>query len=315
MTSLTDQQVKTLNFISDVRDPSINLGNILNRLGGNGTPVNAVNAVMELVVSGVSVDGETVTIGSQVYEFCADVALTKTLPTNIAVDISSAAAHAARTLTIDTQPTSGDTMTIGSKVYTFVPNGTANADGEVSRGVDLATAKTNIVAAINGTDGYNVAHPLVSIGNFAGNVATVTALVGGTVGNSIAVTETFTAGTNIFSGTPLTGGANCSAANTGSILLAAINDNDTQGVTATANGNNVVLTADVAGAAANSIALAETMANGAFTGGATSMAGGVNGTVGYVEGPMVDSTYVYFCVADNSVSGKNWRRITLGSAY
>lgn len=320
MENLTAGEVKVLNNLSNVHNPAVDLGNqiqdLITRLGIAGTPVNAVNAVMELVVSGVSVDGETVTIGTQKYEFCADNPATKTLPTNIVVDISDHATHASQSLTVDTRPTAGDTMTIGTNLYIFVPIGTANEDGEISIGADLPGAKVNIVAAINGTDGYNVAHPLVTASNFSGNVCTITAKVGGTVGNSIATTETFTAGTNIFGGATLSGGANCSAANTGAELLATINDNDTQGVAATANGNNVVLTADVAGAAANAIDLAETMANGAFTGGAVKMAGGVNGTVGYLERPMVDSTYLYICIAaTNTVSGKNWRRISLGSAY
>ena len=39
-----------------------------------GTPVNAVASQGTLTISGVAIDGETVTIGSDVYEFCADAA-------------------------------------------------------------------------------------------------------------------------------------------------------------------------------------------------------------------------------------------------
>ncbi len=284
-------------------------------LGVFGTPVNAINATMELVISGTSADGETVRIGDDTYELCADAALTKTLPTNIAIDISDHAAHATDNLTIVAQPTAGDTMTIGTKIYVFVPNGTDNLDTEISVATDLATAKLAIVAAINGTDGHNTPHPLVSAGTFAGNVSAITALVGGTVGNSIATTENFTNVGNVFSATALAGGTNCSAANTGSHILAAINASGTEPITASANGNNVVLTADVAGTLANSTVLAETLGNGNFTGGATAMAGGVDGTIGIHGQPMVDATYLYIASADNTVADKNWRRIALGSAF
>jgi hypothetical protein len=320
MDNLTAKQITIVNNLTDPRDRALDLGTkvqqLISSLGAAGTPVNAVKATMTLGVSGVSIDGETVTIGTRKYEFCADVAQSKTLPTNVAVDISVHAAHAARVLTIDTQPTSGDTFTIGTKVYTIVPDGTANADGEVSRGTNLATAKTAIVAAINGTDGHNTPHPLVSASAFATNDCTITALIGGTAGNSVATTETFTAGTNVFAGATLTGGGNCSAANTQADLVAAINgDTSVQVVASNGSNQDVLLTAKVAGAAANNIVLAETMANGAFTGAAVKMAGGVDGTVGVVGQPLVDATYVYFCVADNTVAGQNWRRVSLGSAY
>jgi hypothetical protein len=118
------------------------------------------------------------------------------------------AVKANETLTLTDQPTSGDTMTIGDKAYTFVDAETADADGEISVGADLATAQTAIVAAVNGTDGVNTAHPDVTISTFAANIATITALVGGVLGNSISLAETFTANGNVFGGTELSGGVN-----------------------------------------------------------------------------------------------------------
>jgi hypothetical protein len=102
------------------------------------------------------------------------------------------------TLTMDTQPTAGDTMTIGEKVYTFTADGTAAADGEIDVGADLADAKTLVVAAINGTDTINTAHPLVTAAAFATDDCTITAITKGTAGNAVVSTETFTAATNVF---------------------------------------------------------------------------------------------------------------------
>lgn len=324
MDNLTATEVKVLNQVSNIRNRDVDLGTIVDgivdALKRVGTPVNAVNATRVLTISGVVKDGETVTInnpdvaGSDVYEFLADEAQTKTAPTNKAVDITDYATKATVNLTIDTQPTSGDTMTIGTKVYTFVPDGTDTADGEVSRGTDLATAQANIVAAINGTDEFNVAHPLVTAAAFAGNVCAITALIGGTAGNAIASTEAFTAGTNVFSGATLGSGDDCSAAEAVTALVAAITASDTQGVgAADGAGDTIDLTADVAGAVGNSISLTETMANGAFAG--ATMTGGVDGTVGSVHTFLVDGDYVYFTIADNTTAGKNWRRISVGAAY
>lgn len=325
MNNLTATELKVINNLSQEQLKSVKLGDkvqaLISSLGKAGTPVNAVNATMVLTVSSVVVDGETVSInnpavaGADVYEFLADAAQSKTAAGNIAVNIAANATKASGTLTVDTQPTSGDTVTIGTKVYTFVPVGTANADGEVSIGANLAGAQAALVAAINGTDGVSIAHPLVSAGNFAANACTITALVGGTAGNSIATTETFTAGTNIFAAATLGSGTNCSAANAITALAAAINASDTQGVGATAGSGIVTLTADTAGVAGNAIIIAETMANGSFTADAVLLAGGVNGTVGLVGSIQVDASYIYTPVADNTISGKNWRRVSLGSAY
>lgn len=240
--------------------------------------VAGVQATGTLTLDGVVKDGETVTIGSQVYEFAADAAQSVTAG-RTAVDIQSQTTKAQGTLTVDTQPTAGDTMTLGSTVYTFVANDKATpVAGDIKVGTDLATAQAAIVAAINGTDDWNDAHPSVSAGNFAANACVLTALVGGTVGNAIASTETYTAETNVFDAATLgttTAGADCTAANAVTRLVAEINAHDTQGVgAADGAGDTVVLTADAEGTAANAYATTETMAHGSF--GATTLEGGVD---------------------------------------
>lgn len=288
-----------------------------------GTPVNAVNASKTLTVSGVVIDGETVTIdnpafeGTNTYEFSASAALSVT-EGNIAVDINAATVKATDGLTMDTNPTPGDTMTIGTKVFTFVPNGTANADGEIDVEALLADTQLNVVAAIKGTD-HNEPHPLVTCdAAFLADVLAITALVGGAAGNAIATTETFTAGTNVFSAVNLQNGTDCSAAAAVTALVAAITASDTQGVgAADGAGDTVVITADVAGAAGNSIAIGENMSNGEFAGGAVLLSGGIDGTVGQPWEEKADANYRYTCASadGNTISGKNWRRISLGAAY
>lgn len=322
MVNLTNNELSVINHVTQKLDATVNLGTILSeaisQLADNGTPTNSVEASSELTLMGVVSDSETFTInnpavaGTNVYEFLSDTAQSKTSPTNIGINITANTVKATGTLTLAAQPTSGDTMTIGTKVYTFVPRGTDTADGEVSIGTDLASAKLALVAAINGTDGVSDPHSSVSAAAFVSDDCVITALVGGTVGNAIATTETFTSNSNIFGGVTLSGGSNCSAANAVTAIIAAVNSNDTQNVAASAGtGTVVVFTADVAGAAGNSIAVSESMANGAF--GGSTLSGGANGTPAKKGKILADSSYLYICLADNTTSGKNWKRISLST--
>jgi hypothetical protein len=98
------------------------------------------------------------------------------------------------TLTLDTQPTAGDTMTLDGTTYTFVAAGTEpSVANTIVMGADLAATKVIMNAIF--TDG---AHATVNAIDFAGNDMVFTARTKGTAGNSIACTETFTAGTNVF---------------------------------------------------------------------------------------------------------------------
>ena len=121
---------------------------------------------------------------------------------NFASITEAVAVNAQGTLTVDTQVTADNTMTIGSTVYTFKAGATA-VEGEIGIGANVAACLVAIVAAINGTDGFNSPHPLVTIGTFASDDAIITARTNGVVGNSITSTETFTAATNIFDATSL----------------------------------------------------------------------------------------------------------------
>lgn len=318
MNPLTATELQVLNNLSQVLNPTVSLGAKLAELiaasGEAGTPVNAVAAKVTLGITGVSIDGETFTIGDDTYEFLADAAQSKTSPTNIAIDITGYTVKAFGTLTVDTQPTSGDTFTIGGKTYIFVPVGTANAEGEVSIGADLAGAQAAIVAAINGTDGHNTANASASAANFVANDCVITALIGGTIGNVIPTTETFTAGTNVFAAATLGSGTNCTAANTALAVIAAVTANANSPVTPSAGtGNDVLMTADIAGVVGHDINVSDTMANAAF--GAAALSGGVDGTVASGMKFMFDATYMYVCLSGNTTAQANWRRVSLGSVY
>lgn len=126
------------------------------------------------------------------------------------------AAAASGTLTIATNPTANDTMTIGTKVYTF--KAAAAAIGDIAIGLDAAATQANIKAAINGTDGLNTAHPVVTCSDFAVNIGTLTAIVKGAAGN-IVTTETFQAIGNVFGAASLTGGMNGTVGFKGQVMV------------------------------------------------------------------------------------------------
>lgn len=125
------------------------------------------------------------------------------------------ASKATGSLTLDTNPTADNTMTIGTVVYTF--KAAAAVEGDIAIGVDLAATKVNVVAAIKGTDGINTEHPVVTCGNFAANVLTITAKDVGSSGN-VVTSETFTAITNVFGAATLEGGLNGTVGTKGQIM-------------------------------------------------------------------------------------------------
>lgn len=207
MEILTKQEIKGLNNLSTYTR-KMKFGRkiqtmitLMNQNSSNdfpevGTPKNAVNASAKLEISGVTNNGETVTIGTDVYEFV--VAAVLTLETNIPVDISAGATA-----------------------------------------LESATA-----------------------------------------------------------------------------LIAAITLSDTQGVAASAGAaNSVIITFEVAGVAGNAITIESAMENGAFANAATTLLGGVNATIGNKNQSMIDSSYLYRCIADNTITDKNWRRIAVGSDF
>lgn len=155
------------------------------------------------------------------------------------------AVAATGTLVIAEPVTADDTMTIGDVTYTFKAGATA-AEGEIGLGANEAATKLAIVAAINGTDTFNTAHPVVSAAAFSGDNCVLTARTKGAAGN-IDTTETFTHASNVFT--------------------------------------------------------------------AAATAGGVDGTLGENGAVYKDNSYLYVAIAKNTISGANWRRISLGSAY
>lgn len=281
------------------------LGGVILNPPKAGTPVNAEKAKATLTYTDVVIDGETITIGNDVYEFAADEAQSVEAG-NIAVDIQEYTTQSTQTLTVDTQVTATDTMTVGTTEYTFVANGTEElGEDDIELGADLAGTQANIVAKLN-------ARADVTCSDFnESDVATITAVVGGTAGDAIATTETFTAETNIFGGNALASGADCTAANAILAVVAASADGTEFVVVTDGAGDTLVVTAVYAGAYPEHIVTETTCANGTFD--AEHLDGGVDGTLADRGDLYLDASYLYIATADNGVTGTNWKKITLAA--
>ena len=128
-------------------------------------------------------------------------------PTHILYVGSTGPTVATQPLTLTGIGIAAETMTIGTRVYTFRATVGATAD-EILVEATAAAQATTIRNAINvnGLGGYGSAttqNTQVWASSAAG-VVTVTAFIGGTVGNAIATTETLTNGS--WGAATLTGG-------------------------------------------------------------------------------------------------------------
>ena len=278
-------------------------------------PVNAAASGGTLTINGVVIDGETVTIGADTYEFAADVALSVTAG-RIPVDINAVSTKAQGKLTIALQPAAGEKLVIGTKTYTFVALGNAALDGDIDIGADAAAARLAIVAAINGKDGINTAHPLVSAADFVVNDCVITAFVGGAVGDAIPTTEDMAGAGNEFDGVDLgatTAGVDCTKGDARTALVAAITASGTEPFGAAAGAvDTMVLTADTLGMAFNDTALAAVGANMVW--GAALTAGGVDGTPGFAGAVCADAGFIYICTTTDSTNqSNNWERVAIAA--
>ncbi len=202
----------------------------------------------------------------------------------------------------------------------------------------------NLVAAINKDAGEGttygtgtVAHPSVTAAKTAADILTVTAVSIGDAGNLIAVSTDVSLASWAGAGF-LTGGDDADAENDVLIglnaeasidnLVAAITDAGTEGTHygtgTTVNADvsavktdtdKVTATAKIKGVSGDSIAIDETLTHASWAADAKTLGGGVNGTVGVANETCADGSYLYHCIATNTIADANWRKITLGTAF
>lgn len=185
----------------------------------------AAFSVGTLRVASAVQNGETVTIGTTVFEADTDGVVTSG---RIAIDLtgSSTAAAAVGTLTLSDNAAGDETVTIGTRVYTF--KASLTAANQVKIGATASDSIDNLIAAINGAAGAGtlygtgtVAHALVTAAAGAGDTMVVTAKTKGTAGNSIASTETM--GNGSWGASALASGVDPTAGEFTTAFAAAVN--------------------------------------------------------------------------------------------
>lgn len=299
-----------------------------------GTPVNAVAADKILILGASPAEGETVTIGDKVYKF--------------RLDALGAGVAATGTLTFNTElPHDGDTVILGNTTYIFKT--ALSTEPTVANEILIEATVTltidNLVSAVTGGAGEGTKYSVdtVSQGAATGSKASADTFLMtynsvGYLGNQYDTLGTLTHAT--WGDKTLVGGIDAEAANDifmdtnaeGSIdnLVLAIMGTGVAGTnygTGTVahtlvnavkkDADEMTVTAKTKGVAGNAIALAETLSNAGskWTGDAVFLSGGLDGTVAVKGAMFVDTTYLYYAIAANTITGTNWRRIALGSAY
>lgn len=253
-------------------------GTKIDDYGGAPSSINAVEdpgarAVNILYIPAATVDGETVTIGPDIYEIDTNGAVAAG---HIAVPVAGTAAVG--TLTSDgTQPANNDTTTWNGKVYTFQTVLT-NVDGHVLIGASVSATLDNLVAAINLATGAGIIyaaattlHPTMHATKASGTTVTATANTPGTAGN--ALTTTAASAHLSFGGATLATGADPTAAASVIALEAAIKASATGGYTAEVTGTNELLISSNF-PAAMALATTETLAGAGNVWAAAAMYGG-----------------------------------------
>jgi len=160
----------------------------------------------------------------------------------------------------------------------MISTGTLAADGSgVTIGAVVYTLKTSL------TSGGTVPYEVLLGANTGATADNLVSAISGTTG----------AGTTYGTGTvahPLVG--------------AEVTDTD-----------DITITASTKGTAGNSIVTVDDSAQISWNNADVALVGGINGTVGIANETCADGSYMYHCITANTISGTNWRRVTLGTAY
>lgn len=174
-------------------------------------------------------NGETITIGTTVFEVKSLGGTPTAGRTVIDLTASPTAAKASKLLTFAGNATANDTVSINSQVYTFKASVTTTAN-EVLIGATLTDTRNNLLAAVNAGTGAGTLYGSATVANTAVTASatstdglTATAKIAGTAGNAIAIAE---AGSNTSwasAATTLSGGVDPTAAEAVDAIVLAIN--------------------------------------------------------------------------------------------
>ncbi len=297
-------------------------------------PVNAVNSFQTLTVSAITsgvhaesvitsdttnvTADEVVVIGTRTYRFKDTMAAAY----DVKIGASAAATLDNLAAAINASGTAGVEYYTGTLAH---PTVRATTNTDTTQKVVSRTQGTTNNALATTTTASHLAWEDTTLGGGTG------VSVAGVAGQTVTVgTRTYT----FVSALSETSGAAAVADQVlygGSVAIAldnlklAINAGDTAGteystgttahaiVTATTNTNSTqVVEVIVAGTSGDGLGTTETV-TGSW--GSTVTAGGVDGTEADEGDQITTASYIYTAIDDNGVADKNWRRVSLGSAF
>jgi len=288
-------------------------------------------AVGIFTITGNVADGETVTIDETTFEFDTDNSVTPgNIKVNVAGNVDKQSACIALATAIEDElnglfdaeaaASNGDfKVTVTARIkgtHMNVASTKVCANGSwgntvLEGGADATNegAAVVIISTFDSETGYDIdaaADGAAAI-DFTADIA---GALDGSIGNSIAVDATGLV-SGAFGTAYLAGGYDCTEAEAGAAILATIDSESAIVDAADGGSNDVTVTAKSKGVAGNSITLDETMGNGLWTGGAVALSGGVDGTIGSKGDVVFDTSYLYVCVADNTIADANWKTAAL----
>ena len=265
----------------------------------HGTPVNAKKASATISFDDVISDTETITIGSNVYEFDYTDAVTAG---RIKIDMTDYLTKAKATLTYSGIPVVAETVTLGAaatiEVYEFVADAEDIAD-PANIPVVLGTTLTADNAVTLLAEAINANSALVTaVASVMADTVILTAKTGGTGANALPIATTATKASFGAGVTTLSGGLNTCATTKGSAcLVAALNANEDEVVSAVlgADTESVVISNKLVGTEGNDVAVSTTCANGSFGVDVTKLSGGQYATpCNASSAVIVISNVIYF---------------------
>ena len=230
-------------------------------------------------------------------------------PEYVPVDITAYSDKAQGTITVSGPGVENETFVIGTTTYTLKTS--PSAANEVGIGASAFVTASNIIAAVNGTDGRSTANTVASAAGGGAGAVVITALAGGVAGDAIVFTEASTVlamdGSGTLGGT--TAGADPSVAEACDAITAAIGSFGPSGsgdvpYKASDAGTHVDLTYDIHGANVEPVF-------DSFAGTIAQQTAGVDGTPGIQGCSMFDSTDLFFLsFADEERNAFTWRKIS-----
>ena len=224
------------------------------------------------------------------------------------IDITSTSTKAVGTLTFIDEIRINDQVTLGATTYTAIANGQTAVAGQFNLGSGTAGNITNLIAAINGTDGVNTANASATAASGAGATLVATAKVGGVASGSIASTDPTDDQNHMSWGASTLAHDGGVTDENEAAIAAATAINGRAAFSAVRSGATVVVTHTLHGTVPNGYKFNDAVDAGNDISNATTTAG-VAGTEGVAGAQYEDDNYLYTCTSANATNeAYTWKK-------